>query len=281
MPNYVMLNQPNKLEWLEKLGNQTGNFLWQMQMAQQAQAMRSAEAQKQREYEDKKLDANLDLQLGLHGFQTVPEGDAAQPGDMKIGSRLVRRGKPQLLKYGDKEFVYTADGKLTPIKDEEETKDTAAIRTFESVHFGGPAPEKRGTEEYRKLWQKDHESKAIRIGMEEKVETQEAMKDVDRRSFLQTAAWDKQVADVTRTKFDKDQWADMPVWKREEEIFNTANMDMKTVYKDWNPYFGDKNGVQGWYGKNPKTGKFELIKRWGKEKEVAVPKNTPSSRQYK
>lgn len=117
MPNYVMLNQPNKLEWLEKLGNQTGNFLWQMQMAQQAQAMRSAEAQKQREYEDKKLQQNLDLQLALHGFETVPEGDAAQPGDMKIGGRLVRRGKPQTYTLGGKQFVVTADGKLTPIKE--------------------------------------------------------------------------------------------------------------------------------------------------------------------
>ena len=70
----------------------------------------------------------------------------------------------------------------------------------------------------------------------------------------------------------------MPVWQKEKEIFNTADNDIKTVYKDFNQYFGVKDGVQGWYGKNPKSGKFELIKRWGYKPQpetVKQPRNIP------
>jgi hypothetical protein len=117
MPNYVMLNQPNKMDWLERPAAQAGNFLYQMALANHAAKLRSEEAIKQREYENKKLEANLDLQLGLHGFETVPESEAAQPGDLKIGGRLVRRAKPQIYTFGGKEFIVTGDGKLTPIKE--------------------------------------------------------------------------------------------------------------------------------------------------------------------
>jgi hypothetical protein len=147
-----------------------------------------------------------------------------------------------------------------------EDKDPAALRTFEAVHYGKPVPELRGTPEYVKAFEKSQERQAIRIGLQEKVDTAEALKDVDIRAHIKTPAWDKQIADVARSKFDKDMWDDMPKWRRDKEIFDTANSDIKTAYSDWNPYFGEKNGVEGWYGKNPKTGKFEAIKRWGAEK---------------
>lgn len=104
---------------------------------------------------------------------------------------------------------------------------------------------------------------AVRMGTEEKIDLEERKDVVEAKSFIQSPAFVEKAVDVASKLVGKDDWQDAPKWKKEEMTFRAADEAIKNVHKDEAVYFGEADGVQGWFAIDKKTKKRKLIRQWG------------------
>ena len=259
------------------------NFLSNLAMAGIARDWRKEDEKEKRPLEMLKAGYEQ-VQPEQAGTPTMVGTDLSrkQPGVVEVGGQFYKRRKEETLqpqamtfKVGDRMIpaivTQKKDGgydvKLVP-DEKREPKVGSMIEQYEYAQkqFNeGSGPDPGAFDQ----WALRHKKAgATRIGIEELTSKREAEKEVDRKSFVQTGAWDKQVLQNTAQKIGSYDWNILSPWEKEKATFETADVDIKNVYKDYNPYFGvGKDGKQGWYGTDPKTKKMTLIKQWGKEKK--------------
>lgn len=106
---------------------------------------------------------------------------------------------------------------------------------------------------------------AVRMGTDEKIDLAEKNKVVDAKAFINTPAFVQKSSEVAASLVGRDEWTDAPVWKKEELTFKAADEAVKNTYKGDKVYFGEVEGVQGWFAIDNKTKKRKMIRQWGKQ----------------
>jgi hypothetical protein len=124
---------------------------------------------------------------------------------------------------------------------------------------------------------KQKQAGAVRMGTEEKIDLAEKNKVVDARAFIQTPNFVEKCAEVAAKVTGLDDWKDAPKWKKEELTFRAADEAIKNAYKDEAVYFGEADGVQGWFAIDKKTKKRKLIRQWGNAPKSAKTTETVRS----
>ena len=207
------------------------------------------------------------------GAYTQPEGSQYDP----YYGQNVKPPQPVVFTADGVKFYRKGDGSFAPVPQDKPVKQGTLLEQYEAVQNefkAGRGPDPGPLDPWLI---RNKQAGATRIGTDEKIDLEERKDVVAAKSFVQTPAFVEKAVDVASKLVGKDDWQDAPKWKKEELTFRAADEAIKNVYKDEAVYFGEADGVQGWFAIDKKTKKRKLIRQWGNAPKSARTNETARS----
>jgi len=191
-----------------------------------------------------------------------PEGSYYEP---RYGQNVTPANqKPETMIAGGQRFYKDKTG-WKPLKDEKAARTGSLIEQYQKSVDEFEAGKGPNPGPWDPWLIRNKQAGAVRMGTEEKIDLAEKNKVVDAKAFINTPAFVQKSSEVATSLVGRDEWADAPVWKKEELTFKAADEAVKNTYKGDKVYFGEVEGVQGWFAIDSKTKKRKMIRQWGKQ----------------
>jgi hypothetical protein len=203
-----------------------------------------------------------------------PEGSYYEP---RYGQNVTPANqKPETMIAGGQRFYKDKTG-WKPLKDEKAARTGSLIEQYQKSVDEFEAGKGPNPGPWDPWLIRNKQAGAVRMGTEEKIDLAEKNKVVDAKAFIQTPGFVEKSVEVASKIVGKDDWQDAPKWKKEEMTFKAADEAIKNIHKDEAVYFGEADGIQGWFAIDKKTKKRKLIRQWGNVPKSAVTTETVRS----